>query len=263
MYSKSVTNAHLNNGVVLSVCMATYNGASYIEQQLQSILCQLGENDEVILVDDHSADITLELVSRINDPRIHVYRNDKNMGVRCSFERAISLASGEVIFLSDQDDVWHPEKVARFTQVFSMLSDVTLVLSDAKIINKDGTDIVKSFFKRRGSFVSGVIQNLVKNRYLGCVMAFRRVLVERILPLPSTIPQHDMWIGLINEVYGKSHYIDFPLIEYRMHDTNASLTSSNGRGSLLQMILWRYSLVKCLVVRVLFDGHKILRRKLL
>jgi glycosyltransferase involved in cell wall biosynthesis len=235
----------------ISVVMATYNGASYIKEQLYSILCQLRVNDEVIIVDDHSSDSTLDLIEKIGDLRIQVHRNDANIGVRRSFEKAIRLAAGDIIFLSDQDDIWHPEKIARFTEIFGRFAEVTLVLSDAKIIDKAGMVIVGSFFARRGGFVPGVIANLIKNRYLGCVMAFRRVLVDRILPFPSSIPQHDMWIGLVNGIYGKAHYIDLPLVEYRRHDNNASSASSNLRGSLAQMIRWRWALIRNLVMRII------------
>src|SRR5450759_5141604 len=93
---------------MISICMASYNGSRYIERQLLSILCQLGEADEVILVDDHSSDATLEVVERLSDKRIKIYRNGSNEGVLRTFERAIGLASGDIIFLSDQDDVWYP-----------------------------------------------------------------------------------------------------------------------------------------------------------
>lgn len=228
----------------ISVCMATYNGAAYIEQQIRSILEQLGPNDEITLVDDHSLDLTLEVVARFEDGRIKVYLNEQNMGVARSFERAISLAHGEIIFLSDQDDIWHPEKVSRMMDVFVSQPEISLVLSDARIVDNDGRTLVDSFFARRGRFKSGVIHNLIKNKYLGCVMAFRQILREKILPFPEVIPQHDMWIGLVNAIYGETQFIDFPLVDYRRHGGNASSASSNKHGSAAQMIIWRWQLIK-------------------
>jgi glycosyltransferase involved in cell wall biosynthesis len=234
----------------ISVCMATYNGAAYIEQQLKSILSQLQPNDELIIIDDHSIDATVDLITRIGDSRVHIYRNNINMGVQKSFEKAIGLASGGIIFLSDQDDVWHPEKVSKFSEIFKNLPEVSMVLSDARIVDNVGRVVVESFFKRRGGFAPGIVANLVKNRYLGCVMAFRKNLLEQILPFPTSIPQHDMWIGLVNEVYGKAYYISTPLIDYRRHESNASSASSNIRGSFVQMFKWRWALLTSLVVRV-------------
>lgn len=239
----------------ISVAMATYNGEAYIEQQLKSILPQLGVHDEIILVDDHSVDSTLDIVGQINDARIKVHRNEANMGVRRSFEKAIGLTGGQIIFLSDQDDVWHPEKVARFAEAFGRSPQVTLVLSDAAVVDKHGNVLVSSFFGQRGAFVPGVVANLIKNKYLGCVMAFRRSLVTRILPFPASIPQHDMWIGLVNGIYGEACYLGAPLVEYRRHDSNASQASSNKRASLGKMIVWRWALVTSLVARVISQAR--------
>jgi len=228
----------------ISVCMATYNGAAYVEQQLCSILNQLRHGDEIILVDDHSSDSTLEVIAGLKDGRIKIFRNERNMGVARSFERAISLARGEVIFLSDQDDIWHPEKVAKMVDVFMRQPEITLVLSDARIVDQKGRPLVESFFGQRGRFKAGLVHNLMKNKYLGCVMAFRRSLQQKILPFPAVIPQHDMWIGLVNALYGKTLFIDLPLVDYRKHESNASSASSNKRGTLAQMIVWRWQLIK-------------------
>lgn len=188
--------------------MATYNGAAYIAQQLRSILDQLEPDDEIILVDDHSADETLEIIAGFMDDRIRIFRNEQNMGVARSFEKAISLARGEIIFLSDQDDIWHPEKVVRMMEVFMAQPEISLVLSDARIVDKHGNPLFESFFARRGRFKAGVVHNLIKNKYLGCVIAFKSRLRRRILPFPSNIPQHDMWIGLVNAIHGNAQYIN-------------------------------------------------------
>lgn len=224
--------------------MATYNGAAYVVQQLRSILEQLEPDDEIILVDDHSSDVTLEIIAGLMDDRIRIFRNEQNMGVARSFEKAISLAEGEIIFLSDQDDIWHPQKVARMMEVFMTRPEISLVLSDARIIDKHGNQLLESFFARRGQFRGGVLHNLIKNKYLGCVMAFRQGLRETILPFPADIPQHDMWIGLVNAFYGKTLYIDQPLVDYRQHDRNASSASFNRHSTIMQMIMWRWQLIK-------------------
>jgi glycosyltransferase involved in cell wall biosynthesis len=88
----------------VSVCVATYQGERFVAAQLQSILTQLSDGDEVIIVDDHSMDTTCERIVALGDSRIRLIRHDANRGVAESFEEAISQASGDVIFLSDQDD---------------------------------------------------------------------------------------------------------------------------------------------------------------
>src|SRR3546814_6979697 len=103
---------------MISVCMGTYNGARWIEIQLGSILSQLSPEDEVVIVDDGSKDDTLDRVASFNDPRVRVLRNGRNRGVDLTFERALGEARGDIIFLSDQDDFWYPNKVETVLRAF-------------------------------------------------------------------------------------------------------------------------------------------------
>ena len=102
----------------LSVAMATYNGARYLRQQLESIFSQLAPEDEIVIVDDASQDATCAIVMEFKDARVRLLRNPRNVGVLGSFERAIRNTTGDVIFLSDQDDVWRGDKVRKFRAAF-------------------------------------------------------------------------------------------------------------------------------------------------
>jgi glycosyltransferase involved in cell wall biosynthesis len=235
--------------------MATFNGAPYIERQLRSILAQLTQADEVILVDDHSSDATLDTVQRIGDGRIRIYRNESNEGIIRSFERSLRQASGDVIFLSDQDDIWYPEKVKGFMEVFDNQPEVTLVLSDAKIIDDADEVVAESYLQSRGGFSSGILHNIIKNKYLGCTMAFRRSILEMSLPIPGDVPMHDVWIGCINSIYGKTCVLDVPLMAYRRHRYN--VTPSRRRG-IAQILVSRWQLVKNLCLK-LMAGNKAVR----
>jgi glycosyltransferase involved in cell wall biosynthesis len=133
----------------ISVCMATYNGCEYVKDQISSILVQLRADDELIIVDDKSTDITLQILDEFNDSRIKIIKNEINLGVIKNFEKAINNASGNLIFLSDQDDVWLPNKVEKILQVFQKYPDITLILSDAQIIDSEGQITADSFFKIR------------------------------------------------------------------------------------------------------------------
>lgn len=228
--------------------MATYNGTAWIDLQLQSILSQLGADDEVVVIDDGSTDNTVGKVRGYGDPRIRVLRNERNLGVDATFERAISEARGDFIFLSDQDDMWYPQKVARVLELFRTNPDATLVLSDARIVDGGGNVIRESYFADRGRFVPGVLAGIVKSKFLGCAIAFRSELKGKILPFPLPIPGHDMWIGVVNELYGRTVFTPEPLIAYRRHGRNASPSTRQG---LLQMIVWRWQLVRGLLSVVL------------
>lgn len=210
----------------ITVCIAAYNGEIYIEKQLQSILSQIDANDNIVIVNDCSIDQTLDIIHQIKDPRITVINNEVNVGVIKSFEKSIAHALGDIIFLSDQDDIWMAGKVAEIVNIFRSDKDVTIVATDAMFIDEQDKVIGESFFKKMGRFRSGWLQTLIKNRYLGCTLAFRKEMTEYILPFPDNIPIHDTWIGMVNDIYGKSYYIDKPLIQYRRHSSN--VTSMKG-----------------------------------
>lgn len=233
---------------MISVCIATYNGSAYIDRQLRSILDQLEPSDEVVLVDDYSSDNTIEIVEAFGDPRVKIFRNDPNRGVIRTFERAIQQASGDIVFLSDQDDVWYPNKVAEFLNIFHSNPDVVLALSDAQLIDARDEITGLSYFKERGKFSSSMLANILKNKYLGCTMAFRTSIRPRILPFPPDIPMHDMWIGCISAFYGRVFYFDTPLMAYRRHGNNATPLFS--QGDFLKMLVWRLKLVKNLCIRI-------------
>lgn len=227
----------------ISVCMAAYNGQKYIRQQILSILSQLTQSDELIIVNDCSNDRTIQVINEIKDIRINVINNDVNIGVIRSFEKSISCASGDIIFLSDQDDIWMANKVIEIIAAFDRDKKVTIVVSDAMLIDGDGEKINESFFATTGKFHSGILKTILKNRYLGCTLAFKKEMIENILPFPNGIPMHDIWIGIVNDIYGKSYYINKPLVKYRRHELNVTSLSSN---NMLKAIKYRISLVKAI-----------------
>src|SRR4030067_2862949 len=134
----------------ISVCVAVYNGAAYLQPQMHSILAQLRATDEVVVVDDASQDNSAELLRDLSDARVRVHRNERNLGALGSVERAIRLAQGDILFLSDQDDLWLPGKVEKILEAFSLNPEVTLVASDAKVIGESGWVGAGSFVEQRG-----------------------------------------------------------------------------------------------------------------
>lgn len=239
----------------VSVCMAVYNGEKYIKEQLESILVQLGKNDEIVVVNDSSLDNSVNIIQDFQDSRIKLINNETNLGVVKTFEKALNHSSGDIIFLSDQDDIWLPEKVENFIKIFQEMPDITLVLSDAKIIDEKGQITSDSFFKIRGKFTANPISNFIKAKHHGCTLAFKREMLDFFLPFPDDTPMHDIWIGIVNGIYGKAFYIDEPLIEHRRHNKNHGRGMFNHAG-ILQMFKWRISLIKNIVNLVLKHGLK-------
>jgi glycosyltransferase involved in cell wall biosynthesis len=230
----------LSGSVKLSVCMAVRNGSNFIEEQIASILPQLGDEDEFVLVDDASKDNTVEIIEGFHDERVRIIRHEQNRGVVQSFGRALEEARGEIIFLTDHDDIWRADKVEKFLEIFTTRPAVTVVMSDLVIIDAAGK-IISAPKLGTKKFHEGVFHNLIRNRYQGSAMAFRRSILEYCLPFPADIPIHDMWIGLVNQFVGEAAFIDEPLLFYRRHGNNDSPAT---HAPLLQMIRWRWALVR-------------------
>ncbi len=231
----------------ISVCMATYNGEKYIKEQLDSILIQLDKTDEVIISDDNSTDKTVEVIRSYDDKRITIYESQKFRSPIFNFENTLHYAKGDYIFLADQDDIWMPNKVKSIKKI---LENYDFVVTDATIIDSQGNSIDNSFYLLNES-KKGLLNNLVKNSYLGCTMAFNRKILKKALPFPKDIPMHDWWIGLVAEVYGKIYFMDEKLIKYRRHGGNASPAGEKSHYSFLKKFLFRLVMIKNLILRYL------------
>lgn len=233
----------------ISVCMATYNGAAYIEEQLESILLQLPESGEVVIADDGSTDGTLDKIALLADARIRVIAaGEKRLGPIYNLERALKQARNDIIFLADQDDVWLPGKVERCVAV---LRDSTLVMHDANLLRWVNNGLDEAFvrgglYSSIRPYGSGILRNWLVNGYTGCCMAFRRELLEKALPFPKNLPMHDQWLGLVAEKFFSVSYIPESLIDYRLHAASATHIEKSPAG-IFQKIKWRLDLAKALL----------------
>ena len=239
----------------VSVVMAAYNGQRFLRAQIDSVTRQLLPGDELVVVDDASTDDTLALLRGIPSPFLKIHANPVNLGVRCTFERGLRLASQDFVFLCDQDDVWKPGKRAAFVAAFEGDPAVTLVVSDAEVIDADGRVTTESMMATRKGFDGTLLGTLVRNRYLGCAMALRRTVLEAALPIPASVPMHDMWLGLIAHGVGRVAYLPEPYLQYRRHDANLSPLR---RQSWPRMLKWRVTLLAVVVGRL---GMLVLRKR--
>jgi glycosyltransferase involved in cell wall biosynthesis len=221
----------------VSICMCTYNALPFLEKQLDSILSQtLRDFHELLIVDDcsndHTFDVLLEYKQK--DTRIRVFRNSSNLGSVASFERVLGLASGDIIVLSDQDDIWHSERLSRVCQVFDLTcARPLLVVHDAELIDENDDLLQSTFFNSRGRFNPKPFANLIKNKFIGCCMCFSSDLLRLALPFPSCISMHDQWLGQLCGFSGAIHFLPLPLVFYRRHQHNLTPLKARGFKSII------------------------------
>ena len=212
-----------------SVCLATFNGEKYVARQMESILEQLAADDEVIVVDDCSTDGTVAAVEHLGDRRIAVHINDRNRREVYSFGRAISLARHQYIFLSDQDDVWLPGRVALMK---AALRTALLATSNFEWMDEDERPLQVPYDGVLSQDSSRHLKNISdiffgKTNYFGCAMAFRRALVPLILPIPDYVESHDLWIAMAANLIGSNLHLDERTLRKRRHGNNATSTISS------------------------------------
>jgi glycosyltransferase involved in cell wall biosynthesis len=227
--------------IKISVAIATFNGAKYLAEQLKSIACQTVLPDEVIICDDNSTDSTLDIIKcfqRVSPFAIKLFKNNKALGCKGNFERALARTTGDLVFLSDQDDYWYPEKidtVARFMgkhcQCLLVMNDCDLTDSDLKFLGHTKLESLKLFNFDQRHFV------------MGCTMAIHRRLVNKALPFPKGDITHDQWIALLAMALDSKVILPVALQKYRRHGDNVSKAVFNqlNQGSQLVNLLAKWA----------------------
>lgn len=217
-----------------SIVLCTCNGARFLEAQWESLLAQERRPDEIIVRDDASSDDTWALLgglsARAEDRgiRVRLTRNERNLGYVANFEAALKDASGDVLFLCDQDDVWHPEKLVALTDAFGRRPGLLLLCTDARRIDEGGANLRRSLFDvlklsrtelRRIHAGQGFRVLLRRSLATGATVALRRTLLADALPFPAEWV-HDEWLAIIAAALGGFDCIERPLIDYRQHAGN-------------------------------------------
>jgi glycosyltransferase involved in cell wall biosynthesis len=240
---------------MISVCMATYNGEKYIKEQIESILDQLSPEDELIISDDNSADKTIEIIENIKDKRIKILFHNQNKKlsklpnhykVTKNFENALKAATGDYIFLADQDDIWLKNKVS---ECLHFLKDYDLVMTNHTIINSAGK-IYNEFYRKTDPTKENFLKLIYSMPFQGCCLAFKKDILKYVLPFPKDLISHDNWIGFISKFIGKTYFIREPLIFYRRHGSNASRTTEKSNNSFFFKLNYRIIFVRQIVKRI-------------
>ena len=236
----------------VSIVMTTYNGEKYLEEQINSILSSTYKDFELYIVDDGSQDNTMEILNSFKDKypdKLHICKNETNLGVTLNFLNAISKTTSEYVMLCDQDDVWKPDKIARTLRRVKQMEvqfekELPIaVFTDAYIVDEDLNIVHESFFRsgRLNPRLIDLPHLLMENKLIGCTVMINQA-VRRILqgcPLPKRAKFHDGWLGLIAASTGKIGFIKEPTLLYRQHESNVV-----GNRSFVSYILNRISNVK-------------------
>jgi glycosyltransferase involved in cell wall biosynthesis len=210
----------------LTVAMCTYNGAQHLSEQLESIVRQTRVPDEIVICDDSSSDSTVSMLkdfAKASPCPVRLFVNRDRLGVTKNFEKAIDLATGDVIALADQDDVWYPSKLDKLE---SALRDAGLAFSDADVVGEAlqpfGYSLWETvgFQSTRVARGDGVFRHLLRgNVVMGASLAFRTQFRDLVLPIPDSWV-HDAWIALLVAAVATVTWIEEPLLAYRQHGTN-------------------------------------------
>jgi len=213
------------------VAMATFNGERYLLEQLESIARQSHQPDELVISDDGSNDRTIEMArawAATAPMRVRISVAEKRLGITANFEQALRLTTADIIFLSDQDDVWLPQKIERVLEEFMRDPEILLVLNDQWITDENLRSTGRTshqILKKKYHVYDR--QSLAAAH--GCCMAVRRPLLDLALPLPPeelNIISHDFWLAKLTAMMGRQKIVSEPLQLYRRHSRAATIHPS-------------------------------------
>lgn len=218
----------------VSIVLCTYNGQRFLQAQVASLLKQERLPDEIVIGDDASSDSTLEILGRelaqaeAMGVSIKLISRATNVGIVENFSDTLAQAKGDVIFLCDQDDIWHPKKIATIVEKFSSNPELMLVSSDARLVDDEGDLLGRSLFEvlaLKGWEVSSLLSRrgfdvlLRRSIVTGATAAFSRKLLKIGLPVGGGW-LHDEWLAIMASISGQVQMLDVALIDYRQHDKN-------------------------------------------
>ena len=217
----------------LSVALCTYNGARHLREQLESIAQQVRPPDELVVCDDRSSDSTAEIVESFSSEApfvVRLYVNEKSLGATQNFGQAIGLCEGDYVAVSDQDDIWLPDKLEttldamREAERQHGATTPVLVHTDLQVVDEERRPLASSFYKHQGfrrSHANPLVELLIENYVTGCTVMVNRALREIALPIPARALMHDWWLALVAAAAGRIVSLPETTVLYRQHGRNA------------------------------------------
>ena len=213
----------------IDVLLTTYNGEKYIREQVESILNQTYKNIRLVISDDCSTDKTVEILKEYEkkDDRVVLYSQKKNLGYVKNFEFLLTKVENDLYMLSDQDDVWLPEKIEKSLEKLKK-EDADLVFGDLEVVDENLNTIFPSFGdfmllnRKIKKYIHTYKVNYLYNCVTGCTVLSKKKFIEKMLPFPNNSKYliHDHWLGLVVSLNGKLAYVEEKYIKYRQHGKN-------------------------------------------
>jgi len=234
----------------IDVCLASYCGARFLREQIDSILMQLGPGDRLLVSDDGSSDETVDIVLSYGE-RVRLVSSERAGGVVPNFERVLRAADADLVVLADQDDVWLH---GRLDIIRNSLLQHDLVLLNGSVVDENLVPHGSTIFQVV-RMSTGFLSNVRHNTFVGCCMAFRRSLLDRVLPFPSGLPWHDWYIGLVAELTGSVARVDAQTLLYRRHGGNFSPTGEKSKTTLWQKLQLRVAVLRAVAIAVGFRSR--------
>jgi glycosyltransferase involved in cell wall biosynthesis len=209
-----------NKNPTVAVVVATYNGATYLRQQLESIVQQTYKPSQIIIVDDDSLDDTLQVANNFaaHHPEVMVVQNETRLGYIKNFEKGMLIATASYVALSDQDDIWMPHKLET---LLANIGDQMLAYSDSELIDANGQLLNQKMSSIKNQLAYHTpIMYAIGAWAPGHAMLFKKELVDKAAPFPALVT-HDFWLGFVATCYSRVVYVNEPLVHYRQHTQNA------------------------------------------
>jgi len=222
-----------NKNPTVAVVVATYNGATYLRQQLESIVQQTYKPSQIIIVDDDSLDDTLQVANNFaaHHPEVMVVQNETRLGYIKNFEKGMLIATASYVALSDQDDIWMPHKLET---LLANIGDQMLAYSDSELIDANGQLLNQKMSSIKNQLAYHTpIMYAIGAWAPGHAMLLKKELVDKAAPFPALVT-HDFWLGFVATCYSRVVYVNEPLVHYRQHTQNAigADTTKNKTASL-------------------------------
>lgn len=272
----SISTCHVPVAQRVVIAMATYNGSKFIEEQIRSIQAQSHSDWLLFVRDDCSSDGTVQKVLQIEseDRRVRLVRDELgNRGAIGNFSTLMQIALEEnanYVFFADQDDVWHPKKIAILLATIQELEltrgvqTPVLVHCDLAVVNEELQPIAESFVKlSRLSPTSAELGVLLcQNQVTGCACVINRALLELACPIPTNVLMHDWWLALLASSVGKIGFVPQQLVLYRQHSSNVLGAVSLGRRLKELLLSPRQWGLRMNVVRRSFEQATVLEERI-